>query len=100
MSFHQEKELQGIQRPTDLRCEYAVNPIGVDVIQPRFSWILKHSERARIQSAYRILIASTPEILSRDTGDIWDSKKVKSEKSVNVEYHGKSLEAKLSITGK
>ncbi len=94
MSFHQEKELQGIQRPIDLRCEYAVNPIGVDVIQPRFSWILGHSERARIQSAYRILIASTPEILSRDTGDIWDSKKVKSEKSVNVEYPGKPLVGK------
>ena len=94
MSASQNKKAQGIQKATDLRCEYAVNPLGIDVIQPRFSWILKHAERARIQSAYRIIISSTPENLSKDTGDIWDSKKVKSEKSVNVEYHGKPLAGK------
>ena len=94
MSFHQEKQLQSIQRPTDLRCEYTVNPMGVDVPQPRFSWILRHSERARTQSAYRILVAGTYENLLNDAGDVWDSKKVKSGKSVNVEYQGKPLASK------
>jgi alpha-L-rhamnosidase len=94
MSSHQGKELPGIQKPIDLLCEYAVNPIGIDAVRPRFSWVLRHSARARIQSAYRILVASTPENLSSDKGDIWDSKKVKSDKSVNVEYRGKSLESK------
>ena len=94
MCSHREQEMPGIQKPTDLLCEYAVDPIGVDVVRPRFSWILKHSERARLQSAYRILVARAPEFLLNDKGDIWDSKKIKSDKSVNVEYRGKPLESK------
>ena len=94
MSFYRGKDLQGIQRPTNLRCEYAVNPIGVDVLHPRFSWILNHSERGRMQSAYRILVSSTIENLDNEAGDVWDSGKVESDKSVNVEYWGKSLESK------
>ena len=94
MSFHQAKDLQGIQRPTNLRCEYAVNPIGVDVPFPRFSWVLNHSERGCIQSAYQILVSRTVENLENETGDVWDSGIVESDKSVNVEYRGKSLESK------
>ncbi len=94
MSSYQGKELPGIQKPTNLLCEYAVDPIGVDAAHPRFSWILKHSGRAQFQSAYRILVASAPEILLKDKGDIWDTKKVKSDKSVNVEYRGKPLVSK------
>ena len=94
MSFHHEKDPQGIQRPTNLRCEYAVNPIGADVLHPRFSWVLNHSERGRLQSAYRILVSSTMENSDNETGNFWDSGKVESDKSVNVEYRGKSLESK------
>ena len=93
MSFH--KERQGIQRPTDLLCEYTANPVGVDVLRPRFSWVLRHSERGRAQSAYQILVASTRENLLNDVGDDWDSEKVESDKSINVEYEGKSLESKV-----
>jgi len=95
MSFHEEKDRPGIQRPTDLLCEYTANPVGVDVLHPRFSWVLRHSERGRAQSAYHILVAITRENLLNDVGDVWDSKKVESDKSVNVEYEGKSLESKV-----
>ena len=94
MSFNKEKDLQGIQRPTDLLCEYMTNPIGIDISHPRFSWVLRHSERGRAQSAYQILVASTRENLLNDVGDVWDSEKVESDKSVNMEYEGKSLESK------
>ncbi|MBA7647092.1 Alpha-L-rhamnosidase [subsurface metagenome] len=94
MSFHEEKDVQGIQSPTDLLCEYTANPVGVDVLYPRFSWVLKHSERGCIQSAYQILVASTRENLLNDNGDVWDSGKIESNKSVNVEYDGKPLESK------
>ena len=95
MSFHEEKDRQGIQRPTDLLCEYTANPVGVDVLHPRFSWVLRHSERGRAQSAYQILVASTRENLLTDVGDVWDSGKVESNKSANVEYEGKSLGSKV-----
>ena len=46
-----------------LRCEYRVNPLGVDVPAPRLSWIMVSGEADRRgvrQTAYRILVASTP----------------------------------------
>ena len=85
--------MPAIQSPSCLRCEYTVNPIGIDVLCPRFSWVLSHTERGRTPSAYQILVASSRENLLNDTGDNWDSGKVDSDKSVNVEYAGKPLES-------
>jgi len=94
MSLHKDnKRLNTIQKPTYLLCEYMVNPIGIDMLHPRFSWILKHSERGRTQSAYQILVASAIRNLLNDVGDIWDSGKTESDRSVNVEYRGKPLKS-------
>lgn len=81
------------ESPIDLLCEYCVNPVGLDVSRPRFSWVLIHEERGRKQSAYQILVASSMENIVRDIGDMWDSGKVCSNQSVNVEYSGKMLES-------
>ncbi|MEM2704395.1 MAG: alpha-L-rhamnosidase N-terminal domain-containing protein, partial [Candidatus Bathyarchaeia archaeon] len=85
-----ERFLEG---PIELFCEYCVDPIGIDVSKPRFSWMLTHHERGRRQSAYQILVASSEENLAKDFGDMWDSGKVDSSQSVNVEYAGKPLES-------
>jgi alpha-L-rhamnosidase len=95
-----DKNLKKIQSPTDLACEYTVNPLGIDEHQPRFSWILQHSERGRKQSAYQILVASSRNNLINDKGDIWDSGKVESDKSVNIEYAGKPLKHKTAYRWK
>jgi len=79
--------------PVELLCEYCVNPLGLQMSKPRFSWKLMHHERGRMQSAYQILVASSEENLDKDFGDIWDSGKVNSSQSVNVEYAGKPLES-------
>ena len=75
----------------ELTCEYAVNPLGVDVPKPRFSWVLESDQRGQMQSAYQILVASSEEKLNADTGDKWESGKVTSDQSVNVAYEGSSL---------
>jgi len=75
----------------DLYCEYTKNPLGIDTPAPRFSWILESTQRGQMQSAFRILVASSGEKLDKDTGDKWDSSKVFSEKSVNVSYEGQPL---------
>jgi len=75
----------------ELRCEYAENPFGLDTPQPRFIWILESSQRAQMQSAYHVLVASSAEKLRSDIGDKWDSGKVASEKSVNIPYQGRKL---------
>jgi len=75
----------------DLRCEYRVNPLGIDVEKPRLSWILTSAQRGEMQKAFQVLVASTPEVLAQDRGDLWDGGKVPSNQSVNVEYAGTAL---------
>ncbi len=77
--------------PLELKCEYAVNPLGVDIAQPRFSWELYSSQRGQMQSAYQILVASSEEKLNANIGDDWDSGKVASDQSVNIAYEGSVL---------
>jgi alpha-L-rhamnosidase len=80
----------------NLRCEYLENPLGVDVAKPRLSWVLEDDERGQKQTASQILVASKPEILAKDQGDLWDSGKVTGDRSNHVEYAGKLLESQTA----
>jgi alpha-L-rhamnosidase len=78
----------------NLRCEYLVNPVGIDATRPRLSWNLQPGEpgrRGMRQTAYRVLVASSAERLAENRGDLWDSGKVASDLMVGVEYGGKPL---------
>ncbi len=77
----------------ELRCEYTVNPEGIDETSPRLTWIMDSAERGQRQTAYRVLVASSPQLLAADTGDLWDSGRVASDRSHLVEYAGKPLES-------
>ena len=79
--------------PTELRCEYGKNPIGIDVVNPHLSWVLASTERDEKQSAYEIVVASNPEILRTDHGDIWNSGKVDSDESIQIPFRGKTLQS-------
>jgi alpha-L-rhamnosidase len=143
--------------PTNLRCEYLENPLGIDVLKPRLSWVLEeraeggdlkpeersqkpedrgqNAERALAslkktgealtgmaegksevrgqnpeskiqnlksspprgarQAAYQILVASSEELLAQDRGDLWDSGKVESDRSNQIEYAGKPLASRM-----
>ena len=76
--------------PTALRCEYLENPMGIDMAKPRFFWVLGHTERGQVQSAYQIVVSTDPRAV---TGDVWDSGKVASSKSVQIAFAGKALES-------
>jgi len=82
--------------PDKLRCEYLENPQGIDITLPRLSWKLQVSSEKRglKQTAYQILVASSPELLSKNQGDLWDSGKVESNQSTQVAYAGKPLESR------
>ena len=77
--------------PDRLRCEYLVDPLGIDAARPRLSWIVCSGERAQVQTAYRVLVASTPHKLAADDGDLWDSGEVRSDATLHVEYAGRPL---------
>lgn len=78
--------------PTHLRCEYLANPVGIDTPHPRFFWWIKQDGRGASQSAYEILVATSPEMLMQDRGNQWDSGKVNSEDTIQIGYAGKPLE--------
>ena len=60
-------------QPVGLKCDYAVNPLGVDEPNPRLLWQLASNERGARQTAYQILVATSRATLNRDKGDLWDS---------------------------
>ncbi len=74
-----------------LRCEYLVNPLGIDAMSPRLGWVPQSSVRGQRQTAYQILAATDPQVLAADRGDLWDSGKVDSHESVHVLYGGQPL---------
>ncbi len=75
----------------ELSCEYTFNPLGVENEHPSLSWILYSRERNQKQTAYQILVASSPEKLNMNIADLWNSNKVISDQSVHVSYLGKNL---------
>jgi alpha-L-rhamnosidase len=83
--------------PVDLRCDYAVNPPGVDSPDPRLFWQLESKERGQSQSAYQILAASSEKNLAEDNGDLWDSGKVSTDETIQIAYGGKELKSSQQV---
>jgi alpha-L-rhamnosidase len=83
--------------PVDLRCDYAVNPLGVDSPSPRLFWELESGTRGQSQSAYQILVASSGKNLAKDDGDLWDSGKVSSDETIQIPYGGKELKSSQQV---
>src|SRR4051812_24658246 len=75
----------------NLRCELLVDPLGIDIKQPRLSWRINSGQRNLQQTAYHIIVSSRKEKLDKTEGDIWNSGKINSSRSVNVPYAGKAL---------
>ena len=74
--------------PGGLACEYSINRLGID--EAFFRWEVAASRKG-LQSAYRILVASSEERLAVDVGDLWDSGEVPSGRSSSVTYRGRPL---------
>ena len=75
----------------ELRCEYRTSPLGMDIRSPRLSWVMQSDRRGEIQTAYQVLVASSPNLLRQDKGVSWDSGKMDSDRSTQIEYSGKPL---------
>lgn len=73
------------------RVESLDHPLGIDVAAPRFSWVLQAEERGVTQRAYHVLVASSPELLAQERGDVWDSGKVASAESFGIVYAASAL---------
>ncbi len=74
----------------DLTIEYKTNPLGLDEVQPRFSWKLQSDRNGVRQIAYRLTV-SNGEVM-------WDTGRVESEQSILIEYMGALFEARTAYT--
>ncbi|MFC7335633.1 family 78 glycoside hydrolase catalytic domain [Haloferula chungangensis] len=75
---------------TGLQVEHQSNPVGLDDSHPRFQWQIAGETPGLSQSAYQIVVGTSAESISGDSGDLWDSGKVASSAS-HVTYAGKDL---------
>lgn len=87
----------GTLAPQDLRVEYRTDPLGIDIVQPRHSWIVHSNQRGDMQTAYRIVAASSPQLLEADQPDLWDTGKVLSAQTTQVVYGGERLESRMQV---
>jgi alpha-L-rhamnosidase len=72
-----------------LEVEHQADPLGIDVAQPRFGWVLTSKDNGR-QSAYRIVVSTE----SGGPANVWDSGEVRSSQSFDVTYAGPALRAR------
>lgn len=82
--------------PTELRCEYLRDPLGMDVTEPRLGWILKAnnpSAGGQFQTALQVIVSSTPELLQQNQGDLWNSGELRSGETLHLAYAGTPLKS-------
>ena len=81
-------------RAVNLRCEYLVDPLGLDERAPRLSWALESPHRGARQTAWRVLVASSAARLARGEADRWDSGRVAGDATTHVVYAGRPLRSR------
>ncbi|MEX0332599.1 MAG: family 78 glycoside hydrolase catalytic domain [Puniceicoccaceae bacterium] len=82
---------------SDLTCEYLVNPLGIDTVQPRLAWRMQSDQRGKRQVAYRILAASEAGLLESGETDIWDSGWIEGSQSTQIACEGKALTSRANV---
>ena len=83
--------------PTELRCNYLKNPLGIGDTAPRLSWQLQSKKRGVMQTAYQIVAASSESGVKSGKGDLWDSGKVESNRANQIVYTGKPLASREGV---
>ena len=63
--FSLQSSAKGIE-VTGLQTEQLINPMGIDTAEPSVSWRIESSAKDVRQTAYQILMASSPELLKND----------------------------------
>lgn len=76
-------------QPVALKCEYLVNPIGIDAGRPRLSWRMVDERTGARQTAYQLYVST--DSLDMKKGMVWQPVKVTGGASL-VTYAGRALQ--------
>ena len=85
--------------PSGLMCELLSHPELSRLTNPTpyFDWIVNSDKPGDFQTAFRIMVASSPELLKNATPDLWNTGTVLSGQSINISYAGKPLSSNTSF---
>lgn len=64
----------------------------INTPKPHFAWRLSSTKRAINQLKYRILTATSPDLLKEGQADVWDSGIIEDGKSNGIVFNGKELQ--------
>lgn len=78
--------------PLELRCDFRVNPIGIENEHPQLSWRISTEESNWQQASYQIVVSSSLKSLTEKDCDVWNSGMVPGNESVSIPYKGPVLE--------
>lgn len=79
--------------PHRLSCEHKITPYGIENTRPLMGWWINATERGAVQSAWQILVATSPDKLDEKNADMWNSGRVASGSNNNNAYSGKPLQS-------
>ncbi len=72
-----------------MKCEYATQPVNVDELSPRFTWIYAGDYS---QASFELCIATSSGLLASGKADVWSSGRIESGRSFAA-FPGKTLES-------
>ncbi|MHB8205881.1 alpha-L-rhamnosidase [Mucilaginibacter sp.] len=79
------------QTISDLKCEYLINPIGIDAPHPRLTWYLIDSHQGAKQTAYQLSVGTDSLQLKSGKENQWQTAKVNLPINL-LTYQGKALQ--------
>lgn len=84
--------------PSGLLCDLLSHPELSKITNPlpELSWIVNSNKTGDYQIAYKIMVASSPELLKNETPDMWNTGTVSSGQSIDIKYAGKMLSSNAS----
>jgi alpha-L-rhamnosidase len=77
---------------TGLRCDWAVDPAGIDSAPPHLAWNLSSVDRGARQVAWQVQAASSREALLAGRADAWDSGRREGDAQLQIPYEGRPLQ--------
>lgn len=75
----------------NLTCDDKQNPLGIESAYPSLSWNILANYTGVKQHAYRILVSDKLDMLQQEKGNVWDSGKINSGRSIRIPYAGDKL---------
>ena len=86
----QKTEINSSVKIENLKCEYMVNPLGIDTDLPRFTWQMKDTLQGAKQTAFQIVLGTDKKSVLKCEGSYWDTGKVLSDNTLVI-YSGEKL---------